>query len=160
MRTNGAFRWQDAIEAAGGLSETQKRIFGEAREFGASDGVVVPVRLFTGAVYAVSVQGETVSDEPATLPALNLVSQIYCGSAVKLAERRPKLVPDDILTARQAQIIDLLCAGLNQVQAARYLDISERTVEKHLENARMRACVATNYQLIAKRLAPGYGESD
>ncbi|MEV0587908.1 helix-turn-helix transcriptional regulator [Nonomuraea sp. NPDC050310] len=44
--------------------------------------------------------------------------------------------PDDALTKRESAVLGLVARGLTNGQIARRLEISPRTVEKHVENAR------------------------
>ncbi|MFI6477723.1 response regulator transcription factor [Nonomuraea sp. NPDC050663] len=43
---------------------------------------------------------------------------------------------DEFLTKRESAVLGLVAQGLTNVQIARRLEISPRTVEKHVENAR------------------------
>lgn len=52
------------------------------------------------------------------------------------------------LTPRQTEIADLLCEGISTKQIASILFISKRTVEKHLENIKMKIGCHNSYQLI------------
>ncbi len=44
-----------------------------------------------------------------------------------------RVEPTEVLTARQIEVLGLVCAGCTNRQIARRCGISERTVEKHLE---------------------------
>ena len=52
------------------------------------------------------------------------------------------------LTPRQIEIADLLCEGISAKQMASLLFISKRTVEKHIENIKLKTGCHSRYQLI------------
>ncbi|WP_240506635.1 response regulator transcription factor [Thermoactinospora rubra] len=67
----------------------------------------------------------------ASLPE-GLVVQVLSPSAVLITEADA----EEALTKREAAVLRLVAQGLTNGQIARRLEISPRTVEKHVENAR------------------------
>jgi DNA-binding CsgD family transcriptional regulator len=72
--------------------------------------------------------------------------------------RQPQREPAEghvALTARQREILDLLCAGLNARQIARQLQLSERTVGNHVNAILHRLGVHSRSEAVAKAFRLG-----
>jgi DNA-binding NarL/FixJ family response regulator len=76
-----------------------------------------------------------------------------------LAEVRGRGAPDDILTLREKQVLELVRGGNANKHIARQLDITERTVKAHVTNIMQRIGVSDRTQaaLWAERHLPGAG---
>jgi DNA-binding CsgD family transcriptional regulator len=57
----------------------------------------------------------------------------------------PKTNP---LSPRETEVVDLLCEGISTKEIASILFISKRTVEKHIENIKIKMGYQNRYQLI------------
>lgn len=64
--------------------------------------------------------------------------------------RRPQVRPDPGLTAREAEILDLIAAGLTNRQIARRLVIAEKTVKNHAHQIYKRLGAAGREHAIAR----------
>lgn len=64
-----------------------------------------------------------------------LVVQAVTPYAILITEQR-EVGAEDALTKRESAVLRLVARGLTNGQIARRLEISPRTVEKHVENAR------------------------
>ena len=68
--------------------------------------------------------------------------------------------PQIHLTARDIQILQALCSGLNLTQTAYHLRINPKTVQNRLNNIRLRFNAQTREELMAKATALGYVQPD
>ena len=71
--------------------------------------------------------------------------------AVIFAARKPSSVNKG-LTARETEVLDLVCSGMSNPEIADKLCISEHTVKRHLNNTFQKAGVSNRYELISKVL--------
>lgn len=60
-----------------------------------------------------------------------------------------------VLTQREHQVVRLLVAGLTNRQIAGRLNVSERTVDGHLEHIRNKLAVRSRAQIVAWAFGPG-----
>ena len=60
------------------------------------------------------------------------------------------------LTAREAQILRLAAVGLTSKEIALRLDIAPRTVERHIENTRLKMRARNRVHMISKAIATGF----
>lgn len=63
------------------------------------------------------------------------------------------------LTSREISIIELTAAGKSAKEAASELDIAPRTVEKHLDNSRLKMDARNTTHLVALCIANGMVEA-
>jgi len=66
-----------------------------------------------------------------------------------LDERRRKQTPQPHLTSREKQVVKRISGGMRLKQIAEDLGISERTAEKHSEQARRKLKAATTSEMVA-----------
>ncbi len=66
---------------------------------------------------------------------LNAIRPFVAGAYIRVTARRPSLPATATnLTPRQSEVLEHLTSGMSSLQIARSMDISERTVHKHLEH--------------------------
>lgn len=63
----------------------------------------------------------------------------------------PTLRQDDLLTAREAEIVDLVCTGLRNKEIADRVGLSEGTIKVHLHNVYRKLGVNSRSELIVKQ---------
>lgn len=91
------------------------------------------------------------------------VDDVVAGRIVRPAVLRPSptdarpTVPSDGLTARQAQIVDLICSGMPNAQIAERLHLSVNSIKSHIRGAYRAMDVQTRPQAVLWGLARGYG---
>ncbi len=66
-----------------------------------------------------------------------------------LDERSRKHAPAPLLTPREKQVVTWIADGIRVKQIAEEMEISERTVEKHCEQARRKLKAATTAEMVA-----------
>lgn len=62
---------------------------------------------------------------------------------------------DASLSGRETQIIDLIAAGLSAKEIAKQIEIAPRTVERHIENARLKMRARNRPHLVTRAIASG-----
>ena len=60
------------------------------------------------------------------------------------------------ITAREAEVLQLVAEGLSNKDIATTLFVSPRTVEKHVESLLRKACARSRTQLVALARAPAH----
>ncbi|WP_425310313.1 response regulator transcription factor [Ammonicoccus fulvus] len=77
------------------------------------------------------------------------------GRSVRTAVSRGALVPDDGLTAREREVLELVREGLDNPQIARRLGVSIKTVQNNVSSLLTKLQVSTRIQLITRRTGQG-----
>jgi DNA-binding CsgD family transcriptional regulator len=148
--------WVDE-QLAGDLSHAEKRLFGEAGDFGLRDGFVTPVHQIDGAVASVVVTAsEKMSLSATDRAALRLLSIYYCSFGLLLkhgldAKGRAR----NVLTPRQRECLQWARAGKSSWEIGEIIGIAERTVNFHIEEACRRLNVATRQQAVIEAVIKG-----
>lgn len=73
------------------------------------------------------------------------------GRSVRTAVSRGALVPDDGLTAREREVLQLVREGLDNPQIARRLGVSIKTVQNNVSSLLTKLQASTRIQLITRR---------
>jgi DNA-binding CsgD family transcriptional regulator len=149
-------RWR-AAQTDRDLSRDERRLFGEAREFGLSDGLVTPVHQIDGCVSAVTVlSGDVLDLSPADEMAVRMLSLYYCSYGCLLRQQGAIVNPKKhSLTPRQRECLQWARAGKSSWDIGQILGISERTVVFHIEQACKRLGVKTRQQAIMEATVHG-----
>jgi len=123
-------------------------VFAVAAQYGYREGLVVPVRSFTGALGLVSAGGDRGRLAPAEVLDLHQVftAAILRAETLTLPHRVPTASP---LTLRERECTSLLVQGFGDQQIAATLGISAETVRFHLDNARRKLGARSRAQLAA-----------
>jgi DNA-binding NarL/FixJ family response regulator len=64
------------------------------------------------------------------------------------------------LTAREAELLDLIARGLNNAEIAKRLHVSQKTVRNHVSHIFLKLQVADRAQAIVKAREAGLGRQD
>lgn len=148
MSREEPFYWTD-IAKQRHLRDREARILDEARDFGAYEGFCTPIHNLDGSMSMVSLFGEENVDRSAdAATTLHLASLAFGGAARRLScVERIAAAPARRLTARQAEIVQLVATGHRLDEIGDRLSISENTVRNHLNAAKERYNVRTLAQL-------------
>jgi LuxR family transcriptional regulator, activator of conjugal transfer of Ti plasmids len=136
------------------MNKDQARLFDEASEFGIRCGLTVPIQDGRGPVAAVTFASD--APRPAFLNTIQSNKRVLQLMAISLhahARRRlyGQLVTDNrLLTARELECLRFAADGKSAWETAQVLNVTERTVTFHIENARRKLGVRTKMQAIAK----------
>lgn len=143
------------------ISDGQKLLFDEARSFGLKDGFYLPIHQADGSMYGVSMMvPHKLEADSRLLAALHLLSIYYSFAANRLGLEvpEPPSPPSDVrrlLTPRQRQCLQWVRAGKSSWEIGEILDLSEHTVNEHLEEARRRLNVHTTTQAVIEAALRG-----
>jgi DNA-binding CsgD family transcriptional regulator len=155
LKRTAAFWWSD-VAADPKLSKDQLLVFEEAKEFGAVDGLTVPIRFPDGTVWACLLVGEGPSKTQAVADMGQIAAQFYAGRALYLRDlQKRELAPAGRLTDRQRKLVELLRFGNTQTDIAKMTGLSESTVNNELADARKRLNCSTIAELVAEALLNG-----
>jgi LuxR family transcriptional regulator, activator of conjugal transfer of Ti plasmids len=138
-------------------SASQRELFEEAARFGIRSGFTIPIHDSHGPIAAVTFaaderqpQFERCIREHGRV--LQLMSMYFHAHA------RCKLVPDRVvdgvsLSPREFECLDWTSQGKSAWEIGRILGISRRTAAFHLDNAKAKLGVHSNYQAVARLVA-------
>ncbi|MDX2233612.1 MAG: autoinducer binding domain-containing protein [Hyphomonadaceae bacterium] len=150
--TQDAFFYSDVTEAPG-LTDLQRRIAGERKEFGILDGFVSPSHGRNGAVSAVVLAGVDVDPRDPDVRAAALVLSDYYGVAARRLAPAPPAPAAVKLTRRQIDCLSWVRDGKSATDIGDILGISMHTVHEHVAEACARLGVRTRVQAVAAALA-------
>ncbi|MGN0672520.1 MAG: LuxR C-terminal-related transcriptional regulator [Anaerovoracaceae bacterium] len=71
-------------------------------------------------------------------------------SEVQKEEKLAEFVKEEGLTKREAEVLELICGGMNNPEIAETLFIAENTVKRHINNIFQKSGVKNRYELITK----------
>ena len=150
----GPFTWTSLRGA--GLSPAQERVFTIAAEFGFRDGVVTPVLGGQGEVGAVIfLSDRRLELQPGDESILGAIATLYAARGAALVGERRATGPIR-LSARERQCLAWSARGKSDSLTSQILDLSEKTVRMHVENARRKLGVHTRAQAISEAWRQGW----
>ena len=136
------------------------QIYDQAGEFGLHDGFYLPIHQHDGSILAVSMMAsQKLPETRSTLAALHMLAVYYHLAAERLglvAKPLPASPPErPVLTRRQLECLKWVRAGESSWEIGRILNLSEHTVNEHLQAARRRLGVRTTTQAVLEAAARG-----
>lgn len=134
---------------------TVVRLFGEIKEFGIADGLIVPWHGAHGEVGCVTLQGERLDTGPREMATLRLLG-LYYAEVVKDLTDAAREEQSITLTKRQLDCLSWAAEGKTDWEISAILGISEKTVARHFEDIRQRLNVATRTQALVIALRCGW----
>jgi len=154
-RVIAPFSWSD-LKATRRLSRDEHRIITEAKDFGADDGLLIPIVSETGEIAVFSPCGlkpDLTSRARSALEIIGIYSQQAVKRLVQTQEKRPNR---KILTAREREVIRWVAIGKSDDEIAEILNISHGTVTCHVENLKKKLGAARRTYAVVQALR--YGE--
>jgi DNA-binding CsgD family transcriptional regulator len=138
------------------LTKKQKWFFEEAREFGISDGVTIPIHDRQGKVATLTISAcgsRSAFDDRVEQyrHELHLIA-IYLHARLRNATPAPVPQLRPCLTQRERSCLQWVARGKSASDIAEIISISRRTVVFHTENAKRKLGVATAQQAVARGL--------
>ncbi|MDP3494675.1 MAG: autoinducer binding domain-containing protein [Hyphomonadaceae bacterium] len=136
------------------------RIYDEASEFGLHDGFYLPIHQHDGSMLAVSMMAsQKLPETRSTLAALHMLAVYYHLAAERLGlvhKPQPAALADrPALTKRQRECLNWVRAGKSSWEIGQILNLSEHTVNEHLQAARRRLGVRTTTQAVLEAAVRG-----
>jgi len=135
-RNLNPYSWSD-IEANRGYNKSEKRIMEEAHDFGAADGLVIPIVTLSGSTSLFSPCGPKPDLTQRARAALEIIG-IYSHHALQRAmvKQQREGIAHTPLTAREREILQWVAAGKSDDEIGDILSIGTATVTSHVENAK------------------------
>src|SRR6202048_478759 len=138
------------------LTKRQKCFFEEARDFGISHGVTIPIHDRQGKVATLTISASGSRSEfddrvGQYLHQLHLIA-IYLHARLRDAALAPIQPLRPFLTQRERSCLQWVARGKSASDIAEIICVSRRTVVFHTENAKRKLGVATVPQAVAKGL--------
>jgi LuxR family quorum sensing-dependent transcriptional regulator len=146
------FTWDEA-PAAPEHERQAATMLGEAREFGLTGGVALPLNTIEGKIASVSFGGRHVDLSPEDLRTLSLVSIYAMGRALRLSLQRPR--PSVSLSQREAETLQWVAAGKTDWEISEILSISRHTATRHVANAQAKLGAVNRTQAVAEAIRAG-----
>ncbi len=129
------FAWTDVRQKLS--SRSAQHIIDEGRDFGATDGLMIPIRTAAGRVSIFSPCGRDPNLSPRARSAMEIIG-IYSHQALQralLRERRTSATPIP-LTAREREVLTWVATGKSDDEIGMILGIGRETVTTYVENAK------------------------
>ena len=146
------FSWADVLDKTPGAAAAPAVVL--ARQFGMSEGLVVPVINEDRRAGLVIAAGRSVDPRPERRRTLSIAAIVAFHRL--LALRRAAAPPaNDVLSAREAEVLHWIMVGKSDWQVGKILTISSKTVNYHIENVKRKFGVATRMQAVVAALKSG-----
>lgn len=154
------FQWS-SLTRGEELSAAQRRFNAEARDSGLIDGVGIPISA-PGRVAMFSIASDAEQQEiekrlsrfGPQLVALGFCFHVMAEDLVECSER--PAVKKDLLSMREKECLSWTVKGKTAWEIAAILNIRERTVLFHLNNAKTKLGVTSRYEAVAKAIVEGH----
>lgn len=153
------FLWSD-ITQPNDLSPLQSKLYTEAADLGISRGITIPIHGRDGEYAAINlVPDGTLREQVETLTEqrhfMHLVALYYHShSGIHLLEQRFER-PTPLLSPREQEVLTWMARGKSAWEVGCILNVTERTVNFHLENAKKKLGVTNRTHLIVKAAMDG-----
>jgi DNA-binding CsgD family transcriptional regulator len=155
MRDNmRPFSWGD-VRASRELSRVERSIIDEAREFGALDGLTIPIVTATGSLSVVSPCGRNPDLSPRARSAMEMIAVIGEQALKRAIVAGNRTEIDVSLTNREREIFQYIAWGKTDPEIAEILSISPHTVAKHIENAKQKLGAVRRFPAVILALRRG-----
>lgn len=145
--------WQDVRKQK--LSRRERTIIDEGREFGARDGILIPIFGASGSLSLFSPCGFAPDLSARARSALEMIG-IYSYQALRRAlYRRSESIQRDPLTNREREVMKWVATGKTDDEIATILRISRETVTTHVENAKRKLNAVRRTYAVVQALRMG-----
>lgn len=148
------FSW-DAPLFQARISPPQREILAQASGVGLVRGYTIPIHLpwIRDALRAsCSVVPDTGPIDSRNYLVIQFMAMHLYDAASSETERHPPASPENMLSKRERQCLELAAQGKSNWTMGQILHISEHTVHRHIESAKRRLGVATRVQAILRAL--------
>lgn len=155
----GSYTWSEvkSLDA----SKTEQAIWGDARDGGMREGLIVPIAPRRPSQTTVRMTTQAERFAPDALPLLQSIAVIYAFAtsshcmtpqdiAPPPATKPPAPSPSkEVLTERELECLYWSARGKSNPEIATIIKLSRHTVNTHIENAKRKLGVATRVQAVA-----------
>lgn len=154
VRANtGAFLWSE-LEDRGRLGPLERRIMGEAGEFGLRNGFTVPLVTLEGDISGFSFAGERIEVCPTTRGMLTLLATYALARGLQLGGSTSPTTPDS-LSDREREALQWAAEGKTECEISDLMRISQHGVDKHMRAARRKLGTRNRTHAVAEALRMG-----
>jgi len=143
-----AFLWQDC---QGGAAN---KVMMEASEFGLKVGLAVPFLTLEGQVAGISFAGNTLDLGDQGSSVLSTVACFAIGRAMRFRVNKGP-GPGNQVSRRERECLAWVASGKSDWEISSILGISESTVEKHVQSARVKLAASNRAQAVAEAIRHG-----
>jgi len=152
MRRYKPISWADVLGKRD-LAAKERQALHLFVQCGFDCGYAVPIFELNGQVGFVSLVGRKVQFSDPLRRDLELLSTRFYRRVSTLEQRHKR--PDVVLSNREIEVLSWIAAGKSDWQIGQILDISSKTVNYHVENAKRKFDVATRIQAVVKAMRLG-----
>lgn len=132
------------------------RVFEEADKTGGKEGLVIPIHGALGEVSVMILVTDTCQIKAADRPTLHLLGTVYATAGRTLTELGDDEATASPLTRREGECLAWVARGKTDWAIAQILGISDRTVESHLNSARIKIGADTRAHAIMEAWRRGW----
>jgi DNA-binding CsgD family transcriptional regulator len=151
------FRWLPLLDQPR-VTAQQRLIFDEAREFGLTDGMAIPIQGigldFALISFAVTADTLALPDLQHNIGLLHLMTLHFHAAVEKRVQPDP-LAEVVHLTPRETECLKWMSKGKTAWEISQILHISERTAVYHIENTKRKLGVNTRNHAVVKAISLG-----
>jgi LuxR family quorum sensing-dependent transcriptional regulator len=148
------FTWHEALHT-GLYDASQQRIVEEGAEFGMASGFVIPIFGLTTGTAVVTVAGAEVTGDRRDHAEIHLAA-LYAHARIRSldSERRQhgNVIP---LSSRERECLEWVAVGKSDWEIGEILNISEKTVNAHIERAKRKFEVPSRVQAVVVAMRMG-----
>ncbi|MDP8916571.1 MAG: LuxR family transcriptional regulator [Pseudomonadota bacterium] len=148
------FAWSDVRGQA--QTPEARRVFAEAQQTGAREGLLVPIHGAAGELSSVLMMSEEPSFDPAARTTLHAMAMLYATLGLPLAEVEDDEPRPGPFTKRELECIQWVARGKSDWDASRIMGISESTVNMHVERIKRKLGVRNRPQMIYEMFRRGW----
>lgn len=153
-RTINPFEWSD-VRVDPERSPKAAEVMNIARDFGLKKGFLVPIVRGSGFQACVTMAGERPDYEPRAKRALHLISMYAHTRCAALLGYGPDGQRRHALTVREREVLAWTAEGKSSWEIGEILDLSERTVNWHAEQAKKKLDAVNRTQAVIKAIRLG-----
>ena len=151
--SNHPFTWQDAYRSlTDGARARADWLLDAMKQWGWTDGVVVPLHQPNGHVGMVSLLADRLEISPREMTAIQIMGVM---TYLKAQELTVKEKPSVRLTRRETEVMHWVVAGKTDFEIGEILRISQSTTHFHVENAKRKLDSTTRAQAAARAVHLG-----
>jgi len=132
-----------------------QRIFSEAKEFGVSYGMTIPVTHSGHYPCSINMAGDHQDIDPLNFRILHLMALYYYQRIIHIKKLCGELTELPALTTREAECLLWASKGKSDADIGDILSISDKTVRGHITNVRLKYKVRTRAQALVMAISRG-----
>jgi LuxR family quorum sensing-dependent transcriptional regulator len=149
-QTTRAFEWREAPYDRDN-NPAARAVMDRALDFRMFEGLCIPIHYDDGTSAAVSIAGEHVDVGGGAKPALHLVG-LYAHNRLRSMLRGPQKSRKPLLSPREREVLRWTALGKTSWEIGEILNISERTVNAHIQSAACKMNAVNRVALVVSAL--------